>query len=227
MTLRGRLISFYPALILSLVAADALWFGLSPSPLQPPLLLCVVYLLPPLSFRLHRLAFPFRHRLEDLSAKRYSPWWGAHQIQLVYIAVPQLEALLRVVPGLYSAWLRLWGSKVGRNVYWTPNVEVTDRHLLDIGDNVVMGHKCKLLGHAIKPKPGPKSGPKGGAVMLYTHTIKVGSNVFVGAGSRIGPGAVIPDGAYLPVLTDVHINQTYEGPAEERRTDEPSGGPHQ
>jgi hypothetical protein len=204
MTLRGRLISFYPALILSLVAADALWFGLSPSPLQPPLLLCVVYL--------HRIIFPPRHRLEDLAAKRYSPWWGAHQIQLIYLAVPQLEALLRVVPGLYSAWLRLWGSRIGRHVYWTPNVEVTDRHLLDIGDNVVLGHKCKFLGHAIKPK--------GGAVTLYTHTIKVGSNVFVGAGSRIGPGAVIPDGAYLPALTDVHINQTYGG-----QTSEPADDP--
>lgn len=201
MTLLGRLMSFYPTLLLCLVIGDALWFGLRPSPWQPLALLVVLYLLPPLTFRLYRRVFPPAQRLENLSAKRYSPWWGAHQTQLIYTAVPQLGALLRVVPGLYSAWLRLWGSRVGRRVYWPPNVEVTDRHLLRIGDDVLMGHKCKFLGHAIKPKAG--------AMTLYTHTITVGNNVFVGAGSRIGPGAVVPDNSYLPVLTDVHINQTY------------------
>jgi acetyltransferase-like isoleucine patch superfamily enzyme len=81
-------------------------------------------------------------------------------------------------------------------------VEITDRHLLNIGDHVVCGHKCKFLGHAIKP-----SGQK---MTLYTRTIKIGDEVFIGAGSRIGPGAVIADGTFLPVLTDVHINQVVE-----------------
>ena len=74
--------------------------------------------------------------------------------------------------------------------------------MLEIGDRVVFGHKCKLLGHAIKPK--------GTAVILYLRAIKIGSDVFIGAGSRIGPGAVISDGSYLPVLTDVYINQEIE-----------------
>jgi hypothetical protein len=202
MSLMGRVISFYPAWILSLLAATVFWFAYRPSPIQPVVLILIIYLLPPFTLRVHGIFFPLREGLSRLSDPKYSHWWGAHQIQIIYIALPQLEALLRLVPGLYSAWLRLWGSRVGRRVYWTPNVEITDRSLLEIGDRVVFGHKCKLLGHAIKPK--------GDAVILYLRAIKIGRDVFIGAGSRIGPGAVISDGSYLPVLTDVYINQAIE-----------------
>jgi hypothetical protein len=202
MTLLGRIISFYSTCVLSLCAATVLWFGWRPSPIQPVVLVIILYLVPPLTFRLHRIFFPIRKSLSNLSDRKYSPWWGAHQIQVIYTAIPQLESALRLAPGLYSAWLRLWGSRIGRRVYWTPNVEITDRHLLDIGDHVVCGHKCKFLGHAIKP-----SGRK---MTLYTRSIKVGNDVFIGAGSRIGPGAVIADGTFLPVLSDVHINQVVE-----------------
>jgi hypothetical protein len=202
MTLLGRIISFYSTCILGLCAATILWFGWRPAPIQPVILAVILYLVPPLTFRLHRIFFPIKKSLSNLSDRNYSPWWGTHQIQVIYTAIPQLEAALRLVPGLYSAWLRLWGSRIGRSVYWTPNVEITDRHLLDIGDRVVCGHKCKFLGHAIKP-----SGQK---MTLYTRSIKVGNDVFIGAGSRIGPGAVIADGIFMPVLTDVHINQVVE-----------------
>jgi hypothetical protein len=202
MSVMGRAISFYPTLILSLTAATIFWLAHRPSPVQPAVLILILYLLPPITLRIHEIFFPLREGASKLSDPKYSHWWGAHQIQLIYIALPQLEALLRLVPGLYSAWLRLWGSRVGRSVYWTPNIEITDRSRLEIGDRVVFGHKCKLLGHAIKPK--------GDEVILYLRRIKIGNNAFIGAGSRIGPGAVIGDGAYLPVLTDVYINQAIE-----------------
>lgn len=202
MTTMGRAISFYPTLILTLSAALVFWLAYRPSLIQPAALILIIYLLPPLTYRIHELFFPLRDGASKLSEPKYSPWWGAHQIQVIYIALPMLEAVLRLVPGLYSAWLRLWGSRVGRKVYWTPNIEITDRSRLDIGDRVVFGHKCKLLGHAIKPK--------GDAVVLYLRAIKIGNDVFIGAGSRIGPGAVIADGVYLPVLTDVYVNQAIE-----------------
>jgi serine acetyltransferase len=202
MSVMGRAISFYPTLILSLAAATIFWLAYHPSPVQPAVLILILYLFPPVTLRIHELFFPLREGASKLSDPKYSHWWGAHQIQLIYIALPQLEALLRLVPGLYSAWLRLWGSRVGRGVYWTPNIEITDRSRLEIGDRVVFGHKCKLLGHAIKPK--------GDEVILYLRRIKIGNDAFIGAGSRIGPGAVIGNGAYLPVLTDVYINQAIE-----------------
>lgn len=199
MTALGRVMSLYPTMILTLVAGAVFWFGYRPSPLQPALLIAVIYLLPPLTFRVHQFFFPIRERVSDLAERRYSPWWGAHQIQVIYIAIPQLEAILRLVPGLYSLWLRLWGSKVGRNVHWTPNVEITDRSMLIVGDRVVFGHKTKCLGHAIKPK--------GKSMILYVRAIRIGNDVFIGAGSRIGPGVVINDGSYLPILTDLYVNQ--------------------
>lgn len=202
MTVMGRLISFYPALILSLAIGLLIWFGFRPSWLQPVALVMVVYGLPPLSLRLHNLIWPLGEGLINLAEPRYSAWWGAHQIQLIFIALPQLEAILRLIPGCYSAWLRLWGSRVGRRIYWTPNIEITDRSMVEIGHRTVFGHKCKLLGHAVKPKSG--------AARLYLRKIKIGSDVFVGAGSRIGPGAIIEDGVYLPILTDVYVNQTVD-----------------
>ncbi len=199
MTLMGRLISFYPTMILLLAFADVLWFGYRPSLVQPPLLLFIIYIVPPLSLRLHQVVFPIKESRSDLAKRQYSAWWGAHQIQLLYTAVPHLEALLRIIPGAYSAWLRLCGSRVGRKVYWTPNIEITDRSMLEIGNRVVFGHQCKLLGHAITPK--------GAAMILFVRKIKIGNDVFIGAGSRIGLGAEIADGVFLPVLTDVFMNQ--------------------
>jgi acetyltransferase-like isoleucine patch superfamily enzyme len=209
MTLAGRLISFYSTLILSLLMATIFWFAYYPSFIQPLLFLVILYIIPPVSLRLHQAILPITEKPVDLSKRKYSAWWGAHQIQVIYTAVPQLEALLRIIPGVYSVWLRLCGSRIGRNVYWTPNIEITDRSMLEIGDNVVFGHKCKLLGHAIKPT--------GKRMILYTRKITIGSDVFVGAGSRIGVGAVIADGVYLPILTDVYINQKIEvSPVEEK-----------
>ena len=202
MTLLGRIISFYPTMILLLSFADVLWFGYRPSIIQPVLLLVIIYLVPPVSLRIHQAIFPIKETRSDLAKRQYSPWWGAHQIQVLYTAVPQLEALLRIIPGAYSAWLRLCGSRVGRQVYWTPNIEITDRSMLEIGDRVIFGHECKLLGHAIKPK--------GTTMTLFVRKIKIGNDVFVGAGSRIGLGAEIADGVFLPVLTDVFMNQKIE-----------------
>jgi hypothetical protein len=213
MTALGRVMSLYPTMILAMVGGVVFWFGYRPSLLQPALLIAIIYLLPPLTFRLHQIFFPVRERVSDLAERCYSPWWGAHQIQVIYIALPQLEAILRLVPGLYSLWLRLWGSKVGRNVHWTPNVEITDRSMLIIGDRVVFGHKTKCLGHAIKPR--------GKSMLLYVRAIRIGNDVFIGAGSRIGPGVVINDGVYLPILTDLYVNQKVDAQKVDAQTVEP------
>ena len=93
-------------------------------------------------------------------------------MQLIFIALPALEAILRLIPGVYSAWLRLWGSHVGKHVYWTPLIEITDRDLLDIGDRVIFGHRAACYNHVVKPK--------GEDLVLYTAKITIGSDVFVG-----------------------------------------------
>ena len=162
-----------------------------------------IYFLPILFFRLHQSFYPYKEGRFFLDRKEYVPWWGVHQFQILFIALPALESILRLCPGLYSFWLRLWGSKIGKNVYWTPLVEILDRSNLEIGSNVIIGHKVCLLSHVINKQ---KSG-----LILYVKNIKIGSNTLIGAGSRFGPGAIVGDGAMVPVLTDLKINEIFHG----------------
>jgi hypothetical protein len=148
-----------------------------------------VYLVPVLAFRIHNALWPVVEGDVSLSSATYAPWYGAHQFQVLYIALPQLEALLRLVPGLYSAWLRLWGSRVGRGVYWTPLVEILDRNLLDIGDGALFGHRCGMSGHIIRPVRGE--------MRAILHRVTIGRGAFVGGGVYVGPGAVVEDGALV------------------------------
>lgn len=196
MTAAGILVSLFPLGVLSGAIACLVWLAAAPSLVPVAALLAVLYLVPMLAFRLHQLVLPLRPGGSRLDGQSYVPWWGSHQIQLVYIAVPQLEALLRMVPGLYSLWLRGWGSKVGRRVHWTPLVEVTDRSLLAVGDGVVFGHRAVLFGHVIR------HGKQG--LILYVRPVTIGDGVFIGAGSAIGPGAVIRSGARLDAETRVY-----------------------
>ena len=151
------------------------------------------------AFRLHHLWFPVREGFSQIDGKGYSPWWGGHQIQAIYLAIPQLEAALRLIPGAFSLWLRMWGSKVGAAVYWTPRVDIVDRNLLDIGDRVIFGDKVECFGHVFKPKQG--------RLLLYVKRVHIGRHVFIGAGSRLGPGVRIADGANVPVLSVLFPNQ--------------------
>jgi hypothetical protein len=205
MTLRGRLITLFPLLILSLCLAvmslaitqhRAAWLLLLP---------VILYLVPPLAFRLHQCLCPLREGMQSLDAPGYSPWWGSLQIQNIYNALPSLEAILRTLPGCYSAWLRLWGSKIGRNVAWTPRVEISDRSLLEIGDGVIFGHKVALYAHVVDQRP--KRG-----VRLFLKRIRIGDGAFLGAGSRLGPGVEIDADARLPILTDLSVNQHFQNP---------------
>src|SRR5262249_27859444 len=67
MTILGRLIVLYPSLILSLAAATLGWFVYRPGLLQPVLFLVILYVIPPLTLRLHQKVFPLRERLSRLS----------------------------------------------------------------------------------------------------------------------------------------------------------------
>lgn len=199
MTLRARFFSLFPALWMATVLACVLLLLMLPGLPSLLLLICMTYLLPVACFRVHDAVWPLEEGRSRIDAPGYSPWWGGHQFQVMYSAFPALEAALRLVPGLYSAWLRLWGSRIGRGVYWTPRVEITDRSLLDIGDGVVFGHRVACYAHLIKRR--------GDALVLYVRRIRIGAGVLLGAGSRLGPGARIDDGVDVPLLTDVGVGR--------------------
>ena len=199
MTWQGKTIAFYPGLLLCVVSGAVFHFLVVLSWGAFFEILASIYLVPVISFRIHNLISPLQYGLNNLSEQKYSSWWGGHQIQLIYAVCPFFERLLRVIPGLYSAWLRMWGSKVGKNVYWTPQVELYDRGSMIIGDEVIFGQKVECYCHIIKPKAE--------VLRLYTKPITIGNRVFLGAGTRIGPGVKIDDGTFVPLLSDLLVNQ--------------------
>jgi acetyltransferase-like isoleucine patch superfamily enzyme len=161
-----------------------------------------IYLFPLACYHLHGLVHPTEEGLSYLASSRYSPWWGGHQLQLLFIAFPTFEVLLRLIPGAFSLWLKLWGSQVGSQVYWTPHLEILDRGFVRIGDGVVFGHRVGLYPHVIRPRDGD--------LLLLVKCIQIGSGCFVGAGCHLGPGVSIEDGAAVPVGSEMYPNQKYK-----------------
>ncbi|MEH2045179.1 acyl transferase [Nostoc sp.] len=199
MTVISKILLFFPTIVLMIAGAAIVYLAYSPNIFSILAVFLSIYGLPVLVYRLHEWVYPVREGISYLQGKEYSPWWGSHQIQVIFIAIPGLEAVLRLIPGVFSCWLRLWGAKVGRDVYWTPGLEIADRSLLEIGDRVVIGHRVGIYSHIIKPRKQN--------LMLYVKKVKIGSNVFVGAGTHFAPGVVIADNTFIPALTDLYPNQ--------------------
>ena len=196
MTLRSRLFSLFPAGFLALALVLVAWLIATPGPWPALLLVGHLYALPMLCYRLHMGLWPIRPGRSRLDLPQtYVPWWGGHLCQLPYDAFPQLEAALRLVPGLYSLWLRGWGARIGRAVHWTPRVEITDRGLVTVGDGALIGHQAVLCAHMVRRNAR-------GELWLIVHPIHIGAGAVVGAASRLGPGARVADGEQLPALSE-------------------------
>lgn len=191
MSLIGQLATLFPLVHASLIACAMFALVRAPSAVTAAFALFAVYLFPPLVFRLYCLKYPARSGRWLLHLPQRCDWWVAHQAQMIFAAIPMFEALLRLIPGAYSAWLRLWGSKVGKRVYWTPLVEIIDRHMLRVGDDVVFGHRVVCSSHVIVRKPK-------GEMVLILRPARIGSGTFVGAFARIGPGVKIPEATNVP-----------------------------
>ncbi len=198
-TVLGRFIVYFPFLHLSVIIFAFYASYLSVHWMMPVFILAAIYLFPMLAHRLHDLFFPLTDERVIIPNGQYPAWWGSYQIQYIFISIPALEAPLRLIPGLYSAWLRAWGSQIGRRVVWPPMLEITDRSLMVIGDGSVIGHHTGFYCHVLNPT-------KDGRLLLYVKKIVIGKYCFIGSGSRIGPGNTIPDMTKLDVLTDLRIS---------------------
>jgi hypothetical protein len=201
MTFLSTLLAFFPALVMLMVLISFLWICSCPNPFSVTVFLFFLYAFPVFVYRIHHHFYPIQEGISYLCGTEYSPWWGSHQIQVIYITFPFLEAALRLIPGVFSLWLRLWGSKVGQNVYWTPQLEIADRGLLEIGDRVVFGHAVGMSSHVIKPKKND--------LMLYVKKIRIGNDVFLGAKSGFSPGVTIENETFVPVFTQIHPNKIF------------------
>jgi acetyltransferase-like isoleucine patch superfamily enzyme len=212
MTTLDRLFSYFPLLLTAASFAAFGVFARHPSAWSALLLIAVLYLLPPLILRILMRWTPIDEGV-SLIGKTFSPWLASHNIQAFYDALPYLEALLRVLPGFYSMWLRLWGSRVGYGVEWAVNVAVLDRNLMDIGNRVVFSRQVEMAAHVRRKMEG------GGSRVLVRH-VRIGSSAFLGAGVTVSAGAVVPANAQAPALKVIGVNETLGEGVHHPRPDE-------
>jgi hypothetical protein len=111
--------------------------------------LAALYLLPPLMARLILFPGTFPQGRFAIGSRPFFRWWSLFQLQIIFCRLPALEEILRLVPGLYSFWLRLWGARIGRLTYWSPGTTITDRSFLAIGNDVVFGAGVRLNAHVL------------------------------------------------------------------------------
>lgn len=185
---------FVPAIHAGSVVACAALPALGRAPAWVALLAPVaLYLLPPLACGMARLVRSMPDGRFPLGSPEFLTWWFFAQWQLLFNRLPFLEELLRLVPGAYSLWLRLWGARVGSLVYWSPGVVVLDRPCLDVGDRTVFAVGSRVNPHMILP------GEKG-RMELAVSRVRVGSRVLVGGYSLLSAGVRVADGEMLPAF---------------------------
>lgn len=189
---RGRLLmlglNFLPLAHVLLLTA-ALLFPFGNWPIRAGIALAVLYLLPPIVARLILPLVTISEGRITIGSKAFFFWWTLFQLQIVFCRLPALEELLRLIPGAYSLWLRLWGSHIGRLTYWSPGTAITDRSFLSIGNDVVFGAGVRLNAHVLAKA-------KDGRMELILARLKIGDRAIVGgyslltAGTDISPDSV-------------------------------------
>jgi hypothetical protein len=202
MTAADRLFSYFPLLMTALSLAALGVFAQWPSLWGAALLLLVLYALPPMVQRVMFRWAPLKQGIACIDGRVFCPWLASHHIQAFYDALPYLEALLRVIPGFYSMWLRMWGSRVGYGVEWPVRIDVLDRGLMDIGNRVVFSREIEFSAHARRKLGEGKSS-------VLVRMVRIGSYAFIGAGARISAGASVPSNASVPEMAIVRVNEVF------------------
>lgn len=188
----------YVPLLHVLITTAALFLPLA-APLRVGCALALLYLAPPLVSRLAAL----REGTFRASDGEFLRWWFVNQLQVLFNRLP-LEEFLRIVPGLYSVWLRLWGARIGALVYWSPRVLLLDRGLLDIGHRVVLGAGVRLSGHAL-------TRTEKGDLQLIVGKVTIGDDAVVGGWAVVAPGATVAAGESVPATVGIAPHTTWSG----------------
>ena len=156
-----------------------------------------LYLVPPVLGRL-TLALLGRPQGEfTAEARAYRTWWLLTQLQMLYGRVALLEEALRIVPGAYSLWLRLWGSQVSLLVLWSPGVMITDRYLLRVARGVVVGTRSTLGAHIATVDARGEYRLTIAPIVLEEGSV-VGALAGLGPGCHVFPRETVPAGRLLP-----------------------------
>lgn len=141
-----------------------------------------LYLTPALLGRLAKLGCSGETQIQ-LDSPAFFFWWLSLQLQMVFNRIPLLEEILRFIPGIYSLWLRIWGSKIGKLTFWAPGTVILDRGFLNIGNNVVFGAGVRLNPHVIAKQDNE--------LILSLALINIGNHATIGGYSLLTAGTVI------------------------------------
>lgn len=163
-------------------AAGTLICLLTPWPWLAPI---VLYIIPLVPGRLLRAVLRSAPPEITITSRAFLCWWASFQCQVLFLRFPVLEETLRLIPGLYSLWLRGWGSRIGKLTYWAPQTIILDRGFLDLGDHVIFGAGVRLNPHVIERDSEPT---------LRLAPIKIGDGSMIGGYSLLTAGTEIAAG---------------------------------
>jgi hypothetical protein len=152
-----------------------------------------LYLLPPACAFVVRRTISVPEGKIAFGSKPFFAWWTLLQLQMIFSRLPALEELLKLVPGAYSAWLRLWGARIGRLTFWSPGIRILDRSYLKVGNDVVFGAAVRVNPHVFAKN-------SGGEFELLLGTVKIGDRAQVGGYSLLAAGAEIAPGEVTDAL---------------------------
>jgi hypothetical protein len=183
------LIGYIP--LLHVILCIAIWFIPQPIAVRASAFVLTLYLLPPLAARLGRF--------QPGTYPMHLGWWWSQQWQTLFNRFPFLDEVLRLVPALYSMWLRLWGSHIGKLVYWAPGVRLLDRGLVDIGDSVVVGASVRISGHLFANDE------------LLIARVTIGASSVIGGFSILAPGVVIGENESTPAAMLLPPHSEFRG----------------
>jgi len=198
-----KTLPFFPFMLLLLMATTFYFAYIHSCWMHLVAGLLIPYLVPLLMFRIICAIYPMKIGPSFFGEDQFSPWISSFRLQQIYMMFPFLERVLFFVPGLFNLWLRLWGSKIGKNVNFLPGVEVVDRGHLNIGDNVFIGNKCYFSPHVVQVRKG--------RFFLYYKPVTIGDNCFLGAFSTFGPGTEVASGSSIPSGSYYTVNKKEPG----------------
>ena len=154
----------------------------------------LLFLLPPLTSLLVLRLSDIKNKTIIIGSNEYLIWWFLACQQTLFSRLSFLEECIRLIPGLYSLWLRLWGSQIGSLTYWAPGTRILDRSFLNIGDSVILGLGTRLSPHVIMKDDY-------GTLMLHLDTITVEDNSVIGGYSLLSAGTRILKGSATRAFT--------------------------
>lgn len=120
-------------------------------------------------------------------------WYLLQLLQVPFLRLPWIEDLLRLVPGLYQAWLCLWGGRVSLLSVWGPGVMVSDRWALEVGPGAIIGAGAIISGHLI-------TADGAGGHRLLVAPVRIGAGAVVGGRAGLAPGSLVAAGESFPAL---------------------------